>query len=194
VIKLFEIWPNISDLQSGYKDRRKQRVFGTGYDDPNRESIEQDYYTDESGSSSGRFVLWAACPRGGGQATFPDSRHRPQSSRVQHRCPGRAAVPCRQGVFLAGDSARIINPPTGGELGGKTPRSPGRPEPGLEAVEAVLHGQAGSARATRYIPLSHNVDGTRSDCSHYMQQQAFARFGSHMGQGAEVPHSLTMGR
>ena len=31
-----------------------------------------------------------ACLRGGGQATSPDSRHRPQSARVRHRCPGRA--------------------------------------------------------------------------------------------------------
>ena len=31
-----------------------------------------------------------------------------------------------------------------------TPRSPIRPQPGLEAVAAVLHGQAGPARATRY--------------------------------------------
>jgi hypothetical protein len=51
VIKLCEIWANISDLQSGYKDQREQRVFGTGYDSK-RESIEEDYYTDESGSSS----------------------------------------------------------------------------------------------------------------------------------------------
>src|SRR5919109_3468390 len=61
---------HISDLQSGYKDRRKQRVFGTGYD-PKCGSIEQDYYTDESGSSSGGFVLRPACLRGGGQATCP---------------------------------------------------------------------------------------------------------------------------
>jgi hypothetical protein len=61
-----------------------------------------------------------ACPRDGGQATSPDSRHRSQSSRVQHRCPGRARQyrACRPGVLLAGDSARIINPPTGGGLGG----------------------------------------------------------------------------
>jgi hypothetical protein len=39
VIKLCEIWTDISDLQSGYKDRRKQRVFGTGYDSK-RGSIE----------------------------------------------------------------------------------------------------------------------------------------------------------
>jgi hypothetical protein len=44
--------------------------FGTSYD-PKRESIEEDY-TDESGSSSGRFVLQRpAYPRGGGQATCP---------------------------------------------------------------------------------------------------------------------------
>jgi hypothetical protein len=51
----------------------------------------------------------------------------------------------------------------GGGLGGKTPRSPGRPQPGLEAVAAVLHSQAGSALQS--IPITMN--GTRSDCSLY---------------------------
>jgi hypothetical protein len=46
-------------------------------------------------------------------------------------------------------------------------------------------------RFTRYT--YHTMNGTRSDCSHYMQQQAFVRFGFCMGQGAEVPHSSTMG-
>jgi putative polyketide hydroxylase len=59
-------------------------------------------------------------------------------------------------VFLAGDSARIINPPTG-RLGGKTPRSPGRPQPGLEAVAAVLHGQAGLASARYSIYTYHTM-------------------------------------
>jgi hypothetical protein len=72
------------------------------------------------------------------------------------------------------------------------PRSPGRPQPGLEAVAAVLHGQAGPARYSIYTYRAMN--GTRSDCSHYMQQQAFARFGSRMGQGVKVPHSSTTGR
>ena len=47
------------------------------------------------------------------------------------------------------------------------PRSPGRPQPGLEAVAAVLHGQASLALYS--IPITMN--GTRSDCSHYMQQR-----------------------
>jgi hypothetical protein len=34
--------------------------FGTGCDDPKRESIEENYYTDENGSSSGWFVLRSA--------------------------------------------------------------------------------------------------------------------------------------
>jgi hypothetical protein len=94
-------------------------------------------------------------------------------------------------VFLAGDLARIINPPTGGGLGGKTPRSPGRPQPGLEAVAAVLHGQAGPARYSIY--LSHN-ERHQSDCSHHMQQQAFARFGSGMGKAPRCPtHRLRGG-
>jgi putative polyketide hydroxylase len=49
-------------------------------------------------------------------------------------------------------------------------------------------------RSTRYT--YHTMNGTQSDCSHYMQQ-AFARFGSRMGQGAEVPlidyGAVTMG-
>jgi hypothetical protein len=77
----------------------------------------------------------------------------------------RAAVPClpAAGVFLEGDSARVINPPTGG-LGGKTPRSPGRPQRGLEAVAAAPHGQAGPARYSIHITMN----GTQSDCSHYI--------------------------
>jgi len=43
-----------------------------------------------------------------------------------------------------------------------TPRSPGRPQPDLEAVAAVLHGQAGLAPALLDIPITMN--GTRSDC------------------------------
>jgi hypothetical protein len=101
--------------------------------------------------------------RGGGQATSPDPRHRPQSGRVQHWCPGRArgsTVPaCRPGIFLAGDSARIINPPRPAVgSAATTPRSPGRPQPGLEAVAAVLHGQAGPAPYSIYT--YHTMNGT----------------------------------
>jgi hypothetical protein len=54
-------------------------------------------------------------------------------------------------VFLAGgDSARIINPPTGG-LGSKTPESRTLTT-WLEAVVAVLHGQAGPAHYS--IPIT----------------------------------------
>jgi hypothetical protein len=68
-------------------------------------------------------------------------------------------------------------------------RSPGRPQRGLEAEAAVLHGQAGAA----LLDTSITMNGTRSDCS-VCAEEAFARFGSHMGQGAEVTHSSTMGR
>jgi putative polyketide hydroxylase len=66
-------------------------------------------------------------------------------------------------VFLAGDSASVINPPTGG-LGGKTPRNPGRPQPGLEAVAAVLHGQAGPALLDIYHNERHPI-GLLTICS-----------------------------
>jgi putative polyketide hydroxylase len=89
-------------------------------------------------------------------------------------------------VFLAGDSARI-NPPTGG-LGGNT---------GVQdahnlawKLAAVLHGQAGPALLDTY----HNE---RHPIGLLTMQQAFARFGSRMGQGAEVPlidyGAVTMG-
>jgi putative polyketide hydroxylase len=119
----------------------------------------------------------------------PDSRHRPQSARVQHRCPGRARQyrACRPGVFLAGgDSARIINPPTGG-LGGNT---------GIQDAHNLawkLRQRRSTARLVPRYSIPITMNGTRSDCSQYMQQQAFARFGSRMGQSVEVPHSLTMG-
>jgi hypothetical protein len=44
--------------------------FSTGYDDPKRESVEEDYYTDESGSSSGWFVLRPACLPEGWRSSY----------------------------------------------------------------------------------------------------------------------------
>jgi hypothetical protein len=83
------------------------------------------------------------------------------------------------------------NPPTGG-LGGNTAESRTPPQPGLEAVAAVLHGQAGPPRYSIY--LSHNERHPIGLLSLYAAE-AFAQFGSRMGQGvAEVPHSSTMGR
>jgi putative polyketide hydroxylase len=80
----------------------------------------------------------------------------------------RAAVrACRPGVFLEGDSARSS---TGQPVGSAaTPRSPGRPQPGLEAVAAVLHGQAGLAPYSIY--LSHNERHPIELLSLYMQQR-----------------------
>jgi putative polyketide hydroxylase len=79
-------------------------------------------------------------------------------------------------VFLAGDAARI-NPPTGG-LGGNT---------GIQdahnlawKLAAVLRGQAGPALLDTY-------DEERRPTGLLTMQQAFARFGSRMGAGAEVP-------
>jgi hypothetical protein len=82
----------------------------------------------------------------------PDPRHRPQSSRVQHRCPGcarqyhagRAGVPCRRRL------GSYHQPAATGGLGGNTGVRPGRPQPGLEAVATVLHVPNGWSRATRH--------------------------------------------
>jgi hypothetical protein len=89
----------------------------------------------------------------------------------------RLAASYRRGrVFLAGDAARI-NPPTGG-LGGNT---------GIQdahnlawKLAAVLHGQAGPALLDTYHEERHRT-------GLLTMQQAFARFGSRMGSGAEVP-------
>jgi hypothetical protein len=118
----------------------------------------------------------------------PDPRHRPQSSRAQHQCPGRARQYRASRVFLAGDSARIINPPTG-ELGGNTAES---------RTPTTWPGSCDSSAprpgwSRPLLDTYHNVNGTRSDCSLYAAE-AFARFGSRVGQGAEVPHSSNMGR
>jgi hypothetical protein len=147
-------------------------VFSTGYDDSKRESIEEDSTPTRAGRRRDDSYCGRPPPeRWRSSYVSPDPRHRPQSSRVQHRCPGRARQyrACQPGVFLEGDSARIINPPRPAvSSAATTPRSPGRPQPGLEAVAAVLRGQAGLPRVLLDIHLSHNVNGTRSDCSHYI--------------------------
>ena len=158
----------------------KHWVFGIGYD-PKRESIED--YTDE------RVIGMVRSAAG-----LPDVevKLRPQIPGTDLRVLGfnigaQVAVQYRAGrVFLAGDSARI-NPPTGG-LGGNT---------GVQdahnlawKLAAVLHGQAGPALLDTY----HNE---RHPIGLLTMQQAFARFGSRMGRGAEVPlidyGAVTMG-
>jgi hypothetical protein len=123
-----------------------------------------------------------------------DPGHRPQSTRV-HNISAQVA---RSSIVPAGrvfslQATRLVSstrrPAVSSEA--TTPRSPGRRQPGLEAVAAVLHGQAGPARATRYIPITHNERHPIGLLSLCMQQQAFVRFGSRMGQGVEVPHSST---
>jgi putative polyketide hydroxylase len=188
VIKLCEIWANISDLQSGYKDRRKQKIFGTGYD-PKRKSIEEDSTPTRAGRRDGSYCGRPACLRDGGQAMSPDSRHRPQSARVQHRCPGRARQyrACRPGVFLAGDSARIINPPTGGLVGNT----------GIQDAHNLAWKLRQRRSTARLVPRStrytyHNEWYPIGLLSLYAA--GLCPFGFRMGQGVEVPHSSTMGR
>jgi hypothetical protein len=136
----------------------------------------------------------AVCPTWRSSYVSPDSRHRPQSSRVQHRCPGRARQyrAGRPRVFLAGDSARIINPPTDrwarrqNTAESKTPTTwpgccgGGAPRPGW-------------SRALLDIPITQCERHPIGLLSLYAVE-AFARFGSSMGQGPEVPHLSTTGR
>jgi putative polyketide hydroxylase len=145
-------------------------VFATGYD-PQRESIED--YTDERVAGMVRAA-----------AGLPDVevRLRPQIPGTDLKVLGfsiGAQVARQYGegrVFLAGDAARI-NPPTGG-LGGNT---------GIQdahnlawKLAAVLRGQASPALLDTY-------DEERRPTGLLTMQQAFARFGSRMGAGAEVP-------
>jgi putative polyketide hydroxylase len=128
------------------------------------------------------------CPRGGGQATSSDPLHRPQSARV-HNIGAQVARRYRAGrVFLAGDSARIINPPTGG-LGGNT---------GVQEAHNLAWKLWQRCSTARLVPratpyLSHNERHPIGLLSLYAAE-AFARLGSPMGHGAEVPHSSTTGR
>ena len=145
-------------------------VFATGYD-PERESIED--HTDE------RVAGMVSAASG-----LPDVEVmlRPQIPGTDLKVLGfsigaQVARQYRAGrVFLAGDAARI-NPPTGG-LGGNT---------GIQdahnlgwKLAAVLHGQAGPALLDTYHDERHPI-------GLLTMQQAFARFGSRMGPGAEVP-------
>jgi putative polyketide hydroxylase len=146
-------------------------VFATGYD-PGHESIED--YTAERVAGMVRAA-----------AGLPDVevRLRPQIPGTDFKVLGfsigaQLARHYRVGrVFLAGDAARI-NPPTGG-LGGNT---------GIQdahnlgwKLAAVLHGQAGPALLDTYHEERHPTGSLT-------MQQAFARFGSRMGPGVEVPH------
>jgi putative polyketide hydroxylase len=145
-------------------------VFATGYD-PERESIED--YTDER--VAGMVRAAAGLPG-------VEVRLRPQIPGTDLKVLGfgiGAQVARRYSagrVFLAGDAARI-NPPTGG-LGGST---------GIQdahnlgwKLAAVLHGQASPALLDTYHDERHPT-------GLLTMQQAFARFGSRMGGGAEVP-------
>jgi putative polyketide hydroxylase len=158
----------------------KHWVFGTGYD-PKHESI--DDYSDERVIEMVRIAAGLA---------DVEAKLRPQIPGTDLKVLGfnigaQVARQYRIGrVFLAGDSARI-NPPTGG-LGGNT---------GVQDVHnlawklaAVLHGQAGPALLDTYHDERHPI-------GLLTMQQAFARFGSRMNQGPEVPlidyGAVTMG-
>jgi hypothetical protein len=84
----------------------------------------------------------------------PDPRHRPQGSRVQHRSPGRARQYHAGRVFSLQAATRLVSSTRRPVGSAATPRSPGRPQPCLEAVAAVLHGQARPALLLHQIPRS----------------------------------------
>jgi hypothetical protein len=149
--------------------------FSTGYDDPKRKSIGEDSTLTRAGRRrDGSYCGLPACLRDGGQATCPQipgtdlkvlgfTTSVPRSRATVPCLPaGRGCFPCRRLGSYHQPAA------TGGGLGGNNtaePRTP--PRPGLEAVAAVLHGQAGPPRATRYIPITQ-CERHQSDCSHYI--------------------------
>jgi hypothetical protein len=117
--------------------------FSTGYDDPKRESIEEDSTSTRAG------------------------RRREDSYNIGAQV-ARATVPClpAAGVLLADDLARVINPPTGGGLGGNNTAESRRPttRPGSCGSGAP---RPGWSRALLDIYLSHS-ERHQSDCSHYI--------------------------
>jgi hypothetical protein len=141
VIKLFEIWPTypIFNLVIKTGESRGSSAPATI---PSASRSKTTRQTRAGRRWDDSYCGRPACLRGGGQATSPDSRHRPQSARVRHRCPGRArgsTVPAGRvfslkATWLVSSTGR---PAVGLEA---TPWSPGRPQPGLEAVAGVLHG------------------------------------------------------
>jgi hypothetical protein len=179
---------HISDLQSGYKDRRKQRVFGTGYD-PKRESIEEDSTPTRAGRRDSSY-----CGRGLPEV---EVKLRPQIRGTDLKVLG---------LNIGAQVARGSTEPAGRVFSLQATRlvsSTGRPVVGSAAkhrgaqdAPTTWPGSCGSgaprpgwSRDTRYLSQSTAPDRT----AHYMQQ-ACARFGSRMGQGPEVPHLSTTGR
>ena len=115
-------------------------------------------------------VRTAACLRGGGQATSPDPRHRPQSSRV-HNIGAQVArgstVPAGRGCFPCRRLGSYHQPAaTSGGLGGNNTAEPRTPTtwPGSCGSGAP---RPGWSRALLDIYLSHN-ERHQSDCSHYI--------------------------
>lgn len=145
--------------------------FSTGYDDPKRESIEEDSTSTRAGRRRDDSYCGRPPPEGWRSSyVSPHPRQRPQSvlgfnigAQV-----ARATVPClpAAGVLLADDLARVINPPTGGGLGGNNTAESRRPttRPGSCGSGAP---RPGWSRALLDIYLSHS-ERHQSDCSHYI--------------------------
>jgi putative polyketide hydroxylase len=160
----------------------RQWVFAMGYD-PERESIED--YTDERVAEAVRAaaglpdVVVAVRPQIPGTdlkvLSFAISAQLARHFRGPGSAPEKDSYDGSGRVFLAGDAART-NPPTGG-LGGNT---------GIQdahnlawKLAAVLNGQAGPELLDTY-------EQERRPVAELTMWQMFARFGSRMGQGAEV--------
>jgi hypothetical protein len=140
--------------------------FSTGYDDPKRKSIGEDSTLTRAGRRrDGSYCGLPACLRDGGQATCPqipgtDLKVLGFTTSVPR---SRATVPClpAAGVFLADDSARIINPPRPAVgSAATTPRSPGRPHDQAWKLWQRCSTARLVPRALLDIYLSHNVNGT----------------------------------
>jgi hypothetical protein len=113
----------------------------------------------------------AGLPARGVEVVSSDSRHRPQSARVQHRCPGHARGSTVPAGWVFSLKATWLVSSTGRPAVGSaatTPRSPGRPHNQAWKLWQRCSTARLVSRALLVIPLSHNVNGTRSDCSHYI--------------------------
>jgi hypothetical protein len=124
-----------------------------------------------------------------------DPGHRPQSTRV-HNISAQVA---RSSIVPAGrvfslQATRLVSstrrPAVSSEA--TTPRSPGRRQPGLEAVAAVLHGQAGPALYSIYT--YHNERHPIGLLSLYMQQRPLPGLAPAWVKGSRYPtHRLRGG-
>jgi hypothetical protein len=149
VIKLCEIWANIYPIFNLVIKTGESRGSSAPATIPSASRSKKTTRRTRAGRQDGSYCGRPACPRWRSSYVHR-SRHRPQSSRVLHRCPGCAAVPCRPaGCFPC---RRLGSYHHRADV--RQHRSPGSPQPGLEAVAAALHGQAGPALLDTSITMN----------------------------------------